>query len=87
MSDADYNCLLNQTCTLVKEATSHSGEVTADTSFRADLNLDSLRMIELLSRCEEYFSVDLPLDRLASARTVGDIVEMLHTFLESETPK
>ncbi len=46
-----------------------------------DLGADSLDMIEMLMSLEENFGISVPDDKVASLKTVNDIV----AFIESET--
>lgn len=42
-----------------------------------DLGLDSLRLIELITAVEDELGVSIPINRLASVRTVGDVHRLL----------
>ena len=46
-----------------------------------DLGADSLDMIEMLMSLEENFGISVPDDKVASLKTVNDIV----AFIENET--
>ena len=46
-----------------------------------DLGADSLDMIEMLMSLEENFGISVPDDKVASLKTVSDIV----AFIENET--
>lgn len=42
-----------------------------------DLGLDSLKLIELITVVEDEFGVSIPINRLSSVRTVGDVHRLL----------
>jgi acyl carrier protein len=54
-------------------------KVTPEARFDADLDVDSLTMVEVVVACEEKFGVRIPDEALAKLKTVGDAV----TFIES----
>ncbi len=48
-------------------------ELTADTDIARDLDVDSLALMNIVMELEDTFDVSIPLDRLASVRTAGDL--------------
>lgn len=52
-------------------------EITAQTSFKDDLGVDSLDFFELVMALEEEFDVEMPSEELANIATVGDVMAYL----------
>lgn len=52
-------------------------EITEDTSFKDDLQADSLDLFELVMAFEEEYGVDIPSEDLEKLATVGDVVEYI----------
>lgn len=52
-------------------------EITLKTSFKEDLNADSLDLFELVMALEEVYSVEIPSEDLEQLTTVGAVVEYL----------
>jgi acyl carrier protein len=52
-------------------------EVQLDKSFTADLDVDSLTMVEVVVAAEEKFDVKIPDDEVKNLNTVGDAVNFL----------
>ena len=52
-------------------------EVTLETSFKDDLDADSLDLFELVMALEEEYDVEIPSDDLAELNTVGDVINYL----------
>lgn len=50
-------------------------KVVPEATFDADLDIDSLTMVEVVVACEERFDVRIPDDALEGLRTVGDAVD------------
>ena len=62
---------------LAKENLSIDGEITATSSFKEDLEVDSLDLMELVMALEEEYDVEIPSDDLAELNTVGDVINYL----------
>lgn len=52
-----------------------------DTSFRDDLNADSLDLVELIMGLEDEFDLQIEDDEVDSIKTVGDAVEFIKNEL------
>ena len=52
-------------------------DVQADKEFIADLDVDSLSMVEIVVAAEEKFGVRIPDDQVKNLKTVGDAVEYI----------
>ena len=75
MSDQDLLAALGE---IVQEATGiPAARVVPDVSFRDDLDIDSLSMVEIATMAEDKFGVAIPDAELAKLKTVGDVVSFL----------
>jgi acyl carrier protein len=54
-----------------------AADVQADKEFVADLDVDSLSMVEIVVAAEEKFGVRIPDDQVKNLRTVGDAVDYI----------
>lgn len=52
-------------------------EITEDTSFKEDLNADSLDLFELVMALEDEFNIEIPSEELEKLVTVGDVLNYL----------
>lgn len=52
-------------------------ELTADTDIARDLDVDSLALMNMVMELEDTFDLSIPLDRLSSVRTVGDLSALI----------
>lgn len=50
-----------------------AADITADTSFKEDLDADSLDLFELVMALEEEFEVEIPTEDLERIATVSDV--------------
>ncbi len=51
--------------------------ITEDTSFKDDLNADSLDLFEMVMALEDEFGIEIPSEDLEKMATVGDVMEYL----------
>lgn len=54
-------------------------DVQLDKAFVADLDVDSLSMVEIVVAAEEKFGVRIPDDEVKNLKTVGDAVNYIDT--------
>ena len=52
-------------------------EVTDETHIGRDLQVDSLALMNIIMELEDAFDISIPLDRLASVETVGDLSNLI----------
>ena len=62
---------------LAKEKLSIDGEITATSSFKEDLEVDSLDLMELVMALEDEFNVEIPSEELQNIKTVQDVADYL----------
>lgn len=63
---------------LIEEKLNAEGvEITEATSFKDDLNADSLDLFELVMALEDEFETEIPSEDLEKLATVGDVLEYL----------
>mgnify|MGYP002508169433 FL=1 len=71
--------MLEKIAALIEEqlGTVDASEITEETSFKDDLNADSLDLFELIMQCEEEYGVEFPSDDLENMKTVGDVMRFI----------
>ena len=52
-------------------------EITEETSFKDDLDADSLDLFELVMALEDEYNIEIPAEELTDLETVGDVIEYL----------
>ncbi len=52
-------------------------DITESTSFKDDLNADSLDLFEMVMALEDEFNIEIPSEELEQLLTVGDVLEYL----------
>ena len=65
---------------IVSEATKmDANNITSDTNFIDDLNLDSLDMVEMMMKMEDEFGIEIPEDETENLKTINDVANFLKT--------
>ena len=67
---------------LAEELNLPASKVTADAKIVEDLGADSLDVVELLSRLEEEYGVELPIEETESLVTVADVASALEKLIK-----
>ena len=60
-----------------------SGALTPQTDLAADMNIDSVNMMELLMEIEDNFDVSFPLNMMANVNTVQDLADQIKQLVEN----
>lgn len=76
--------IFEKLCTLVAEQFNvDATAITMETSFEADLNADSVDIVDLSMAIEEEFDIDeLGEDETKTMHTVGDLVRFLQHHID-----
>lgn len=67
---------------LVDQLDADEDAVTMEASITDDLGADSLDIADIVMSIEEEFDVEVPDDKLANIKTVGDIVKYIEEIVE-----
>ena len=70
--------MLEKVKSLIEEKLNADGvEITDETSFKEDLNADSLDLFELVMALEDEFGIEIPSEDLEQITTVGAVIEYM----------
>lgn len=64
---------------------SKASDLTAETDLVADMNLDSVNMMELLMEIEDQFDIGFPLNQMANVKTVQDLADQVKQLVEGRS--
>ena len=53
-------------------------DITLESSFKDDLDADSIDLLELLMTLEEEYEIEIPAEDMEKLTTVGAVIEYLH---------
>ncbi len=81
-----YDEILQQVVELIKPIAPPERPVEADTDLVADLEFDSLKVMNLIEQVEDRFDISVPLNILPDIRTVKDFTVQLQGLIERASP-
>lgn len=77
-----YESILSQLYDILRPHGQDGQTLSEETELVADLNLDSLKVMELLLEVEERFDISIPLNIVSDVRTIGDFAKQIEQLLE-----
>jgi acyl carrier protein len=77
-----YADILNAVYEVLRTFTKEGQELREETELVADLNLDSVKVMELLLNIEDRFDISIPLNILPDVRTVKDLSVQIQKITE-----
>ena len=73
----DHTLILPRLEAVLRRMVGGEAAITADTDLIDELQLDSLKVMNLVLEIEDEFDVTIPLNTLADVRSVGDLARVL----------
>ncbi len=74
----DYQEILQAICTELAKANRRGVDLNEETDITADLEVDSIAVMDLLFLLEERYDISVPLNELGEVRTIGDLSKLVH---------
>ena len=69
-------------CRLLAPFNEKGVELKPTTDISADLNIDSVTVMDFVMEVEDHFDIDIPLNVLSETRTMNDLVGVVETRME-----
>ena len=66
--------IFGELCRLIEPFNTKGITVTLDTDIAADLNIDSVAVMDFVMEIEDRFDIDIPLNLLAETHTMRDLL-------------
>ena len=80
----NHKDILDQLYQILKPFVPQGQELESETDLVADLNLDSMRVMDILAEVEDYFDISVPLNILPDIRTIGDLTLQLQKIIKEK---
>jgi acyl carrier protein len=68
-------------CQLLEPFNTAKIALKADTDISADLNIDSVSVMDFVMEVEDHFNIDIPLNVLSETRSIADLVNVVEDRL------
>ncbi len=73
----EYKRILSDICDRLVSLTKGHFEINENTQLVEQLNLDSLKIMELILDVEDHFDISIPVNILREVKTVKDLVKQI----------
>lgn len=80
----DQETILREICDHLEPFNLSDVNLTPATEFAADLNIDSVDVMDLLMTVEDKYSVSIPINLLSEMRTIGDLVSAVQVVVNDK---
>ena len=69
---------------LLQPFNSNGTTLSPDTDISADLNIDSVTVMDFVMEVEDHFDIEVPLNLLAETRTIADLAKVVEARLTKD---
>ena len=76
MSEVDQK-LISEISEMLSGLNKAGIEITADTDFNADLNVDSVAVMDFVLMVEDKYNISIPINLLSEVSTVGQFAQVV----------
>jgi acyl carrier protein len=71
-------------CRLIQPFNSEDVKLEKNTDIAADLNIDSVSVMDFVMEVEDEFDIDIPLNVLGETRTLNDLLEVVKNRIKGK---
>lgn len=87
MANSTADRFEEDTLAIIRRLSRRPIEPTPDKALMADLEFDSLQVLEFVGELEDHFGISIPLESLTHLHTVGQIVGAVRTLAAESDPQ
>ena len=69
-------------CKLLAPFNGNGTTLSPDTDISADLNIDSVTVMDFVMEVEDHFDIEVPLNLLAETRTIADLAKVVEARIK-----
>ena len=69
--------LIQELATMMADMNKNGVAITAETDFNADLNVDSVAVMDFVLMVEDEYHISIPINQLSEVQTVGEFAEVV----------
>lgn len=77
----EHSRVVAEICALLLPFNAHGKALTAQTDIPAELNIDSVGILDFIMEVEDHFDVEVPMNVVADIRTIGELSAYVQTQL------
>jgi acyl carrier protein len=76
-----YNTVCSEIITIINEKVEVIDHIGEHSSLITDMDLDSVELVELITKFENKFGVEIPIDRLPELKTIKDLAKLIFSLI------
>ncbi len=69
--------IIDQICKLLEPFNSTGKALSPETEISADLNIDSVAVMDFVMEVEDYFDIEIPLNVVSETHSIGDLAAVV----------
>ncbi len=81
----DGEIIFEDTCKLLEPFNKGKVKLSRETDISADLQIDSVTVMDFIMEVEDRFDIDIPLNLLSDTRTLDDLVKTIQTQIAAQS--
>jgi acyl carrier protein len=74
--------IIDEICRLLSPHNPKNIALSADTDIPAELNIDSVGVLDFIMEVEDTFDVEIPMNVVAETHTIGDLVKVVEARIK-----
>jgi acyl carrier protein len=78
---------IDQICKLLGPFNAEGKDLTAETDISADLNIDSVAVMDFVMEVEDHFDIEIPLNVVSETRSIGDLAAVVEARAKKVSPR
>lgn len=80
----DDDLVFRKICSLIEPLNEKGEKLTRDTDFIADLEIDSVAVLDMVMDIEDYYDISIPVNTISETKTIGELVDAIHEIKKEQ---
>lgn len=80
----DDDLVFRKICSLIEPLNEKGVKVTRETDFIADLEADSVAVLDMVMDIEDFYDISIPVNTISETKTVGELVDAIHKIKKEQ---
>ncbi len=76
----DDDLVFRRICSLLEPLNHKRARLTRDLDLVADLEVDSVSVLDLVMDIEDYYDISIPVNTISETKTIGQLVDAIHAI-------
>lgn len=81
----DNDLVFHKICSLLEPLNQKEVKMTRDTDLIADLEIDSVSVLDIVMEVEDAYDISIPVNSLSETKTIGELVDVIHKLKQDQT--